>query len=475
MAHIHLVGIGGAGLSAIATVLLQQGHQISGSDQQESATTRRLSELGAKVLLGHRAENITTPDSVVISSAVPQNNVEVVTARQHGIPVYKRPAWLGKMMTDKRGLTIAGTHGKTTTTAMAALTLQQAQLDPSFIVGGFIPQLNTNASAGESDIFIIEADEYDHTFLSLNPEIAIITNLEWDHPDIYPTLESLERAFHQFAALIPPHGHLILCGDDPGARQLVAKFPQAITYGLHPDNLWQASDPTPTPQGYRFDIRRNGILQDPPGYIELQVPGLHNVQNALAVYIAARLFGVQGEVAAKALGAFQGTARRFQLKGQQNGITVIDDYAHHPTEITATLQAARTRYPKQKIWAVFQPHTYSRTKLLLPEFAAALSDEHASAVILLDIFSSAREQDDGSISSAAILAQMSHPQARHLGQMEAAVDFLTTHLRPGDVVITLGAGDGYLVGERVLSALKAANVSEPVSSNERTFSRETTL
>ncbi len=451
MAHIHLVGIGGTGLSAIATVLLQQHNTVSGSDMQESENTARLRALGATVYIGHRAENITAPDAVVVSSAIPADNPEIAAARAKGIPVFKRPAWLGQMMTGTRGIAIAGAHGKTTTTAMVSLVMSRANLSPTFIVGSFIPQLNTNAAAGNSDWFVIEADEYDHTFLSLKPEFAVITNIERDHPDTYPTDESLFRAFVQFAELIPPHGAVLACGDNPGVQHILPQLPSAETYGTSEGNRWRAANIVANKWGgFSFEPLRDGTPIAPK--IALRVPGMHNVQNALAALAVCIKAGIAPKTATEILATFTGTARRFELKGEIGGITVIDDYAHNPTELRATLAAARARFGKRQIWAVFQPHTFSRTKLLRHEFSAAFGD--ADHVILLDIYP-AREKDDGSISSADILADMHHPDARHLsGALSNAAEFLLKHLSPGDVLITLGAGDGYKVGKMVLDGMK---------------------
>jgi UDP-N-acetylmuramate--alanine ligase len=450
-AHIHLVGIGGAGLSAIATVLLQQGYTVSGSDLQASAGIERLRRLGANIAIGHSSHNLTSPDLVVISSAVPDDNPEVVAARKRNIPVQKRPAWLGQMMQGKRGITIAGTHGKTTTTAMVALVLSQADLSPTYIIGGFLPQLNGNAAAGWSDLFIIEADEYDHTFLSLKPEIAVITNIERDHPDIYPTQGALHQAFVDFAGLVPVHGQLIICGDDPGGRKLLSQYPSALTYGLKASNIWQAVDVTLNEAGgYRFYVQHQGQLVTAQP-VSLKVPGLHNVQNALAALVVAKTVGLSPDDAAQTLSTYTGTERRFEVKGEINGITIIDDYAHHPTEIKVNLAAARARFDARPIWAVFQPHTYSRTKLLLTEFAAAF--DNADHVIILDIFP-AREKDDGTISSADILARMHHSDAQHIGAIPAAITYLQNHLTAGDILMTFSAGSGYKVGEGVLERLK---------------------
>jgi UDP-N-acetylmuramate--alanine ligase len=468
--HIHLIGIGGAGLSAIATVLLEQGTTVSGSDLRASPVTERLARRGATVHIGHAAANLGDADLVVVSSAVPAGNPEVDEARRRGIPVVKRAEWLGRMMTGKRGVAVAGTHGKTTTTAMIALVLRDAGLSPTFIVGGDIPQLGTNAAAGSGDVFVIEADEYDHTFLGLRPEVAVVTVVEWDHPDCYPTPESMAEAFRQFVELVPPGGLVVGCGDEPSVQDLLNLEPKARgrgmtadrrpqtaeiggrsaapgtqTYGLNTGNDWRAVELHPNTRGsYNFTVERLGEWL---GEVSLAVPGTHNVKNALAALVVADRLGVPFDQAATTLAGFTGVGRRFEVKGEAGGVLVVDDYAHHPTEIRATLAAARVRYPDRPIWAVFQPHTYSRTRALLDGFAAAFGD--ADHVVVVDIFP-AREADDGSVSSRDLVARMQHLDAHYVGSLDEAATFLAGRLRPGDVLITLGAGDGYRVGEGIL-------------------------
>jgi UDP-N-acetylmuramate--alanine ligase len=452
MPSVHLIGIGGAGLSAIATVLLQQGYRVSGSDRETSAATARLAQQGATVFIGHRPENLAgSIDTVVISSAIPADNPELVEARRRGLPVVKRAEWLGQMMQAKTGLAVAGTHGKTTTTAMIAFILQQAGQDPSYIVGGFVPQLETNAAAGRGNVFVIEADEYDYMFLGLRPDIAVVTIVEWDHPDMFPSPQSLVQAFEDFVRLVPAHGLVIGCGDDPGVVRIMAHATaQTTTYGLHPGNEWQAVDIRPNGHGgHDFKmVRQDSIL--PYTTVSLAVPGLHNVCNALGALIAAERVGVELVQAAEIIGQFKGVGRRFELKGEINGVTVIDDYAHHPTEIRATLAAVRSCFAGRPIWAAFQPHTFSRTLALLDDFAQAFAD--ADHVVLVDIFAS-RETDQGLVKSSDILVRMRHPDARYLGSLSAAADYLAAHLTSPAVLVTMGAGDSYLIGESVLKKL----------------------
>jgi UDP-N-acetylmuramate--alanine ligase len=454
MAHIHFIGIGGAGLSAIATVLLQQGYTVSGSDLLASATTERLAQLGVTVFIGHRPENlIDLPETVVISSAIPAGNPELVAARQQGLTVVKRADWLGRMMQGRIGIALAGTHGKTTSTALTAFLLREAGQDPTFIVGGFVPQLGTNAAAGSGETFIIEADEYDHMFLGLRPEIAVITVVEWDHPDIFPTPQALRQAFEKFGQRVPPHGLVIGCGDDPGVQTVLQKAKaRVVTYGLQEGNDWQAIDYSPNARGgYDFKVMRRERHKIYPATFSLAIPGLHNVCNALATLIIGEQRGIEPAQAAGILSRFQGVGRRFELKGEVNGVMVIDDYAHHPTEIRATLAAARSRFGERPLWVSFQPHTFSRTLALLDEFAGAFGD--ADHVIIVDIFPS-READQGLVHSRDIVSRMSHPAVHYISSLQEAANYLAGQLSPPAVLLTLGAGDGYRVGEWVLEKLR---------------------
>ncbi len=452
--HIHLLGIGGAGMSAIATVLLQQGYTVSGSDRQTSPATDRLQHLGATVYIGHHPENLAdSVTAMVVSSAIPADNPEVQAARARNVPLFKRAEWLGQMMSGKTGIALAGTHGKTTTTAMTAFILQEAGLHPTFIIGGFVPQMETNAAAGIGTAFVIEADEYDHTFLGLRPHVAVITIAEWDHPDIFATPQALQQAFQDFVRLVPPDGLTVGCGDAVGvAAVLAAACSPTLTYGLEPYNDWQAVNLTINEHGgCQFQIRQNQLSQILPVTVSLAAPGLHNLYNALAALIVAQQQGVELADAAQILGRFTGVDRRFEQKGQVNNIIVVDDYAHHPTEIKAALAAARAKFGNRPIWAVFQPHTFSRTLALLDDFAAAFAD--ADHVIIVDIFPS-REVDDGRVSSRDIVARMHHPDVRYIDTREAAADFLATHLSPPALLLTMGAGNGDEIGEWVLARLQ---------------------
>ena len=453
-ARIHFVGIGGAGLSAIANVLLDEGYLVSGSDQQATLATDQLAARGVGVAIGHRAENVAGAECVVVSSAIPSDNPEIVEARARGIPVVKRAELLGRMMQDRRGVAVAGTHGKTTTTAMIAHILLDAGLGPTFIVGGVIGSLGTNARAGIGP-FVIEADEYDRMFLGLRPWAAVVTNIEHDHPDCYPTFDAMLDAFGEFVDLVPDDGVLVACSDNHSARELAErqqrKNKSVALYGLNQDAAWRAVDAQPNNAGGNdYVVLREG---QSAGLVRLRVPGLHNVANSLAALIVAERLGVPLARARESLTEFRGVLRRFEIKGEAAGVTVVDDYGHHPSEIKATLAAARARFPGRGLWAVFQPHTYSRVRLLLDEFAAAFSD--VDHVIVTAIYA-AREHDTLGISGQDILARMNDKRrrdARYIADLDEAASYLLSNVRPGDVVITLSAGDGNRVGVKLLQEL----------------------
>ncbi len=415
--RIHLIGIGGAGLSAIARVLLQRGMRVSGSDRQASAATAELAELGALIFIGHDAVHVRGANLVLISSAVPATNPEVAAALAAGIPVVKREQFLGPLMAGHRNICVAGTHGKTTTSAMLAALLDALGAEPSFIVGSTVLALGTSARAGRpGGPFVIEADEYDHMFLGLRPDIAVITNVEWDHVDCYPKIEDFQQAFVQFACLAPAGGAVVFCGDDPGCRALrdkaVRPDVQWVSYGLDAGNDWRANNIATNPAGgLDFDVLRGG---EALGRLSLTLAGEHNVQNALAALATAALAGYDVFSTArenlKFSRIFAGTKRRLESIGCHCGIIVLDDYAHHPTEVRATLGAARQRFPRRSVWVLFQPHTYSRTRALLDEFRNSF--ENANHVLITDIYA-AREHDPGDISAADVVRTLQrHPDAR---------------------------------------------------------------
>jgi UDP-N-acetylmuramate--alanine ligase len=457
MTRVHFVGIGGAGLSAIATLLLEKGVAVSGSDALASAMTEALQNRGATVTIGHRAENVAGADAVVISSAVAADNAEVAAARAAGIPVKKRADFIGELMETHVGVCVSGTHGKSTTTALIAFMLLRAGRDPSFIVGAVMADLGANARHGNGEPFVVEADEYDGMFLGLKPKVAVVTSVEHDHPDNYPTYADYRNAFARFIDLVPGDGVIIACRDDKGAKEIgeiaEGKGKRVWWYGLKNTVEWKAENVQSNGLGGSdFVLTRNGVTV---GLARSRLPGLHNVSNCVAAFAAADVLGVDFNAARTALAEFQGVGRRFEIKGEANGITVIDDYAHHPTEIRATLAAARRRYTDRPVWAMFQPHTYSRTRALLADFAASFGD--ADHVLVTDIYRS-REAYDETISARQIVDQMrsraGHPDARYVPTLPEAVQTLMEEVKSGDVLITLGAGDGNIVGEKVLEELR---------------------
>jgi UDP-N-acetylmuramate--alanine ligase len=466
MTHVHFIGIGGSGLSAIARLLLEQGYQVSGSDRALSPLAAELKTAGATVFVGHVAENIAGADWVVRSSAVPDDNVEVVAAQAAGIPVYKRADFLGRLMEDKDGVAIAGTHGKTTTTAMIAWMLYKLGADPSFIVGGVVQNFGVNARAGKGKPFVIEADEYDRMFLGLKPRFEVVTNIEHDHPDIFPTDAEFHSAFTDFAKLVPANGALVISGEDMGAIQLAMKArrmgKRVIGYRIAENQEtkggeWILAQNVMANKLGGFTFNAISRLENGPDYIsgvQLRVPGLHNVRNALAALGIAGLLGYKMRDAAKALSEFTGTARRFEIKGEGNGVIVIDDYAHHPTEIRATLDAARARYPAKRIWAVWQPHTYSRVQTLFDDFVSSFGE--ADEIIVSEVYA-AREPKQN-FSAKSIIDAMNNPAARFISSLPEISNYLVSHLKSGDVLIVMSAGDADSVSAEVLTRLKKGEV-----------------
>ena len=463
MTHVHFIGIGGSGLSAIARLLLESGYTVSGSDRVLSPFADEVRKAGATVYAGHHPRNLTNADWVVKSSAIADDNPEVQAAMRAEIPVFKRADFLGQLMEDKTGIAIAGTHGKTTTTAMTAWVLSELGRDPSFIVGGLMNDLGVNARAGKGNLFVIEADEYDHMFLGLKPQIEVVTSLEHDHPDLFPTKESMHEAFEKFVDLLPSDGTLIVCAEDPGAASLIPHARKAgknvIAYGVQNDvtinsPYWLVARQVKPNKRGGFDFFVSSNLSDTGRlgsiFISLQVPGEHNVRNALAVLSIVDLLGLSRERAAKALGDFTGTGRRFELVGEVNGISIFDDYAHHPTEIIATLAGARARYPKRRIWAVWQPHTYSRTQTLFLEFSRAFKD--ADEVIVTEVYASREPKQE--FTSAEVVSAMPHSSARFIETLTEVSEYLIENLQTGDVVLVLSAGDANQISEDVLNGLK---------------------
>ncbi len=461
MTRAHFIGIGGSGLSAIARLLKESGYEVTGSDRELSQFAVDLENAGVGVYIGHHPRNVTGADLVIRSSAIADNNPEVDAALRAGIPVYKRADFLGRLMADKTGIAVAGTHGKTTTTAMIAWMLYAMGRDPSFIVGGTLNNLKVNARAGKGELFVIEADEYDRMFLGLKPRIEVVTNLEHDHPDCYPKFEDMYSAFQSFVELLPSDGTLIVCSDDEGAVALLSharrKGLNVISYSLQSEltinspQWMQARMLKPNQRGgYDFSAMTNvGEASASMLQVSLQVPGEHNVRNALAALSVAATLGLALQKAAEALSEFTGTGRRFEIRGERKGVTVIDDYAHHPTEIRATLAGAKARYPGRRIWAVWQPHTYSRTQILFFEFSRAFGD--ANEVLVTEIYASREAKQD--FSSAEVVSAMPHSSARYSGSLEETTKYLLKNLRSGDVLLVLSAGNANQISAEVLKRL----------------------
>lgn len=462
MTHVHFIGIGGSGLSAIARLLLESGYEVTGSDRALSPLAVELQKAGARVYVGHAAGNVAGADWIVRSSAIPDDNVEVTTATKLRIPVFKRADFLGRLMENKLGIAVAGTHGKTTTTAMIAWMLLKLGEDPSFIVGGVLNNLGVNARAGKGSAFVIEADEYDRMFLGLKPRLAVVTNIEHDHPDSYPTPADFRAAFVEFTRLVPAEGALIACGEDMGAIELAAEArrmgKRVVGYRIAENSLTEAGEwvlaqhVMANKQG-GFTFNAIVRLRAVPNYvsgIQLQIPGLHNVRNALAALAVIALLELPLADAAKALAEFTGTGRRFEIKGEAKGIIVIDDYAHHPTEIRATLDAARARYPASRIWAVWQPHTYSRTRTLFDEFAVSFGE--ADEVLVSEIYAAREPHEE--FSAEKVVAAMHRSSAHFIAELPAISNYLVSHLKTGDVMIVLSAGDADRVSAEVLARLQ---------------------
>jgi UDP-N-acetylmuramate--alanine ligase len=437
--RVHFIGIGGYGMSAIARVLLDLGHEVTGSDVAENALVQRLVERGAKVVIGHQAENIGDADIVVYSSSIAPDNVERVAAQERGIEVLHRSQMLARLLNDKKGIAVAGAHGKTTTSSMIAQTMELCGADPTYIIGGEIVSLKGNAKAGKSDYVVAEADESDGTFLEYYPHIAVVTNIEPDHLENYGgDFENLKNAYRSFLRQVRPEGLAILCWDDPYVREMAGEVRGRVaTYALNEPADFTAGNIRQNLRETTFTVYRKG---EELGEITLRIPGRHNVANALAVVIACLETGLPFDGIARALYEFQGAKRRFQVIGEVDDILVVDDYAHHPTEIAATLKGARAL--NRRIVVVFQPQRYSRTHLLMEEFSRAFGE--ADEVIINTIYAPPGEKPIPGVSAerlAEMIRENSNPNTRFFATKEEIADYLLEHARPGDLVMTMGAGD----------------------------------
>ncbi|MCD8337762.1 MAG: UDP-N-acetylmuramate--L-alanine ligase [Lachnospiraceae bacterium] len=446
--HIHFIGIGGISMSGLAAVLLNRRFTVTGSDSRNSELTAWLTGLGAKIAIPQSAANVTDDiDLIVYTAAIHPDNPEYAAAVEKGIPMMSRAELLGQLMDNyPTSVAVAGTHGKTTTTSMIAHIMMAREMDPTISVGGILPSIGGNVRVGSSDVFLTEACEYTNSFLHLTPQIGLILNIDADHLDFFKDLDDIRHSFRLFAEKIPPEGALIIHAQVPDLNAFTAGLPcRVVTFGngcgdYHAENLsWDE-------MGHAsFDLYHSDRLL---GRFSLKVPGEHNVGNAAAAIACADLLGVPAEYIADGLAGFTGTDRRFQKKGVIGGVTIIDDYAHHPTEIRATLRAAH-QVPAKRVWCVFQPHTYSRTKALLDEFAEALT--LADKVVLADIYA-ARETDTLGVSSALLREKIEEKgtEAWYFPTFDEIETFLLENCLPGDLLITMGAGDVVRIGEKLL-------------------------
>ncbi len=446
--HVYFVGIGGISMSGLAEVLHKEGFTISGSDRQESGLTKALEEKGIKVFYGQRRENITPDiDCAVFTSAIHPDNPEYVAIKELGIPALTRAELLGQMMKNyQTPIAISGTHGKTTTTSMVSEILLGAGLDPTLSIGGILKSIGGNIRVGGSGYFVTEACEYTNSFLSFFPKIGLILNIEEDHLDFFKDLTDIRNSFKQFAALLPADGHLIINGDIPDFEEITAGLScKVLTFGKGSENDYYPTDIT-----YNETGCPSFTLHGPAGeqQVSMSVPGEHNVINALSALALADVLGIPADTAATSLTNFTGTDRRFEYKGTIGGVTIVDDYAHHPTEIAATLTAAKA-YPHKTTWCVFQPHTYSRTKAFMTDFAKSLS--LADKVVLADIYAS-RETDNLGISSKNLQDELLKLgcDCYYFPTFDEIENFLLTNCINGDLLITMGAGDVVKIGEKLL-------------------------
>jgi len=448
--HIHFVGIGGIGMSGIAEVLLNLGYHISGSDIKETEVTRRLRSLGCEISYGHRRENLKEADVVVTSSAIRPQNPEVEVAEERLIPVIPRAEMLAELMRMKIGIAIAGTHGKTTTTSLISTVLAAGGLDPTVVIGGRLNSIGSNARLGQGEFLVAEADESDGSFLKLMPTIAVVTNIDPEHLDYYKGIDEIRETFLSFLNKIPFFGLAVLCLDHPNIQSLLPRLRKRFTtYGLTSQADFQAKEIVFEGLSTSFDVIRH---RQEIGRLSLRMPGLHNVYNALAALATAFELDIPFRVVQETLRDFSGIQRRFQIKGEKKGVLVVDDYGHHPVEIMATLKAARTGWAK-RIVAVFQPHRYTRTQALFKDFLTAFYD--ADVLILTEIYPAGEDRIEGVESKALFegLREYGHKDVTYLADKKEIVEHLLRIISPGDLVITLGAGDIWQVSEELVNRL----------------------
>lgn len=453
--HVHFIGIGGIHMSGLARILLAEGDMVSGSDLVAGHLTDALAAQGARIFIGHDAGQVAGAELVVRTMAVKETNPEVLAAQQQGIELISRAQMVARLAAGRRTLTVAGTHGKTTTAAMLTLILQEAGLEPSFLLGGESADLGGQAAKGRGDLIVIEADEYARAFQEYTPKIAVMTNIESDHLDYYKSEAALREAFLQYAQTLLPQGILLIGGDDRGATAVAERVrPErpdiaVQTFGLGPEAGWRARDVEVGEGPTHFRVDRAG---DTVGRFELRVPGEFNVRNATAAIAAGMLAGATVEAAQRALARFRGVRRRFQVLGEAGGVLVVDDYAHHPTEIAATIAAARQRYPARRLVALFQPHTYSRSAYLREGFRTCF--QGVDRLYLTDTYA-AREEPEAGLSAVDLAAEITQPGAIYVGSLPEAVEAVSEKLQPGDILVTMGAGDIEQAGPQILERVRA--------------------
>jgi len=450
--YAHLVGVGGAGMSALARVLNERGVPVTGSDLKDSRYARALREQGVPVAIGHAAENLGDPEVVVVSSAIPESNPEVAEARRRGIEIWPRARMLAHLAGELETIAVAGTHGKTTTSAMVATMLDGMGLSPTYLVGGEVSGRGTNAACGTGAHYVVEADESDGSFMFLDPHVAIITNIEADHLDHYGSLERIEETFLDFMDKVPGDGVLVVCADDARLLELARSRPaRVVTYGVDTgaDVRYRLLSCEGTSQRFAVEFPEGAAYE-----VAMSVPGEHMVQNATGALAAAWAMGLDPAVAARALSGYQGVKRRFDRVGSVAGVDVVDDYAHHPTEVRATLGAART-CGYRRVWVVFQPHRYSRTQAFAEEFGAAFDD--ADGIVLMDVYSAGETPVPG-ITGKTVLDELllhaPHAKVAYLPHRGEVAVYLADQVRPGDLVMTMGAGDVTTVGQEIVRALE---------------------
>ncbi|WP_294519358.1 UDP-N-acetylmuramate--L-alanine ligase [uncultured Anaerovibrio sp.] len=448
---VHFIGIGGAGMSALAKILVEKGYEVSGSDMKESTMTGILRDLGAKIFIGHKAENVVGAEAIVVSSAIREENPEVVEANRLGLKRLHRSDVNAFLINNCKGIAVAGAHGKTTTTSMIGVSLDYEGVSPSIIIGGEVDYLGSNAKLGTSDYLVSEADESDGTFLKYHPYIGIVTNIENDHMDHYGTMENIIKAFRQFLNQVRDDGWAVVCSDNDHIRDILPEVQcKVVTYGMNQPADYMAANVQTTASETTFEVVHKG---EKLGQVRLNVPGMHNVLNAMACVVTGITLGLSVDQMAEGLTVFNGAKRRFQTKGKVNDIWVVDDYAHHPTEIATTIKAARQTQPKRLVCA-FQPHRYSRTQLLQKEYGSCFAG--TDLLVLTDVYSAGEDPIPGVDGELLVqeVARQTGQNTVYIKDKKEIAQYLKSIAQPGDLIMTMGAGDIVKCGEELVELLK---------------------